>query len=182
MVAQDRERWDERYAAAGPAPAPELPEVFRPHERAFPTSGTALDVACGRGQASVWLARRGLEVWGLDVSPVAVRGARELADANGVASRCRFDVVDLDDGLPPGPPVDVIVCHLFRDARLDGALVERLAPGGLLAVAALSEVGAGPGAFRVRAGELRAAFRSLDVLADGEADGRAWLVARHARR
>lgn len=155
-----------------------LPPVFAPYGSAFPTTGTALDLACGRGPVAVWLAQRGLRVWGLDVSPVAVALARELADAYGVAARCRFDVADLDDGLPAGPPVDVVVCHLFRDPRLDTAVVERLVPGGLLAVAVLSEVGAEPGPYRARPGELLDAFAALDVVAAGEGDGQAWLVAR----
>ena len=135
-------------------------------------------MACGQGGASVWLARRGLDVLGVDVSPLAIERARELSADNGVGQRCRFEVADLDDGLPPGPPADVIVCHKFRDRRLDAAIVERLAPGGLLAVSALSEVGARPGPFRVTAGELGLAFAALEHLAEGEGDGEAWLLAR----
>jgi len=129
-------------------------------------------------RGTVWLARRGLDVWGLDVSPVAIAQARDLAARNGVGDRCRFDVVDLDDGLPAGSPVDVILCHKFRDRRLDQAIIERLAPGGLLAIAVLSEVGAAPGPFRAVAGELPAAFADLNLVAAGEAEGYAWLLAR----
>ena len=179
MSREDRLHWDERYREYGPAPdGPAPPTRFAPHERAFPTAGTALDLACGRGRAAVWLAARGLEVWGVDVSPVAVELARELADRNGVADRCTFDVVDLDGGLPEGPPVDVVLCSGFRDARLDRAIVERLAPGGLLAMAVLSEVDVGPGAYRARPGELRAAFVDLEVLVEGEGAGQAWLLGR----
>jgi SAM-dependent methyltransferase len=130
----------------------------------------------------VWLAKRGLDVWGVDVSPVAVELARTLAGAEDVADRCRFDVVDLDDGLPAGPPVDLILCHLFRDARLDEDLVARLSPGGILAIAVLSETGAGPGPFRAEPGELTAAFSPLEILASGEADGIAWLIGRRLPR
>jgi hypothetical protein len=42
----------------------------------------------------------------------------------------------------------------------------------------LSEVGEGPGPFRAPAGELRAAFGTLDVLHEVERDGEASLVAR----
>ena len=126
----------------------------------------------------MWLARRGLRVWGCDVSPAAISQARDLAHRNGTGDRCRFDVVDLDDGLPAGPPVDVILCHKFRDRRLDRAIIERLAPGGLLAIAVLSEVGAAPGPFRAAPGELPAAFAELDVVAAGEGQGHAWLLAR----
>lgn len=144
----------------------------------FPTSGQALDLACGQGLAAVWLARRGLEVWGLDVSPVAINHARDLALSSGVGDRCRLDVADLDHGLPAGPPAEVILCNRFRDRRLDETMIRRLAPGGLLAITALSEVGAAPGPFRAAAGELTAAFADLEQIAAGEADGQAWLLAK----
>lgn len=179
MTEEDRAHWDDRYARLEPAAvdAVGLPARFAPSAEAFPTAGAALDLACGQGRAAVWLARRGLDVLGIDVSAVAVNQARELAARAGVADRCRFDVWDLDDGLPPGPPAAVILCHRFRDARLDDAVVARLAPGGLLAVTALSEVGATPGRFRVAAGELPRAFAALDLLDAGEAAGEAWLLA-----
>lgn len=180
MAEADRRRWDERYTTRGAPPVDPIgaPDILTRHAAAFPSKGRALDLACGQGQAAVWLARRGLEVWGLDVSAVAVDQARDLARRSGVGDRCRFAVADFDDGLPAGPPVDVIVCHKFRDRRLDQAMVGRLKPGGLLAIVVLSEVGAAPGPFRAVAGELAAAFPGLHTLAAGEGDGQAWLLAR----
>jgi SAM-dependent methyltransferase len=180
MAEGDRRRWDERYAARGvpPANAVAPPELLARHAKEVPMAGRALDLACGPGHGAVWLARRGLNVRGVDVSPVAIDQAREVARLAGVGDRCRFEVFDLDDGLPPGPPVDVILCHKFRDRRLDAAIIDRLAPGGLLAIAALSEVGAEPGPFRAAPGELAAAFAQLEQIAAGEGDGLAWLLAR----
>lgn len=180
MSEQDRHRWEERYRsrAAPPAEAVGIPAVFAPFEDMFPTQGRALDVACGPGLASVWLARRGMEAWGVDISATAISQARDLAARSGVGDRCRFDVVDLDSGVPAGPPVDVVVCHRFRDRRLDQPIIERLAPGGLLAISALSVVGAGPGPFRVAPAELTTAFDQLEIIAAGEGDGEAWLLAR----
>jgi len=176
----DREHWDERYlqhpASLDAEPGPHA--EFSAYEDHFPTSGYALDLACGRGDVGVWLASRGLHVLGVDVSPVAIERARQLAGSQRVAGRCTFKVFDLDVGLPAGPRADVIHCRLFRDSRLDKAIIERLAPGGLLAIVVLSEVGAGPGSFRAAPGELTSAFRSLTVIGCGEADGRAWLLAR----
>lgn len=170
MGESDRQRWDERYAAKAPPSLDSVgpPGVFAGHAREFPTAGTALDLACGQGTGSVWLALRGLHVLGLDISAVAVAHARELARRAAVADRCRFDVVDLDNGLPAGAPADVILCCKFRDRRLDRAIIERLAPGGLLAIAALSEVGASAGPFRAAPGELTAAFAELTPIAAGE--------------
>ena len=176
----DRDRWDRRYASL-PAVTPEkicLPVVFQPFSHLFPTAGTAWDLACGRARAAIWLAQRGMTVSGYDVSPVAVAEARLLARRYGCAARTRFAVADLDDGLPPGDPVDVVLCLNFRDPRLDEPMQSRVRRGGLLAISALSEVGAGPGRYRVAPGELARAFDALDVLACGEADGQAWLLAR----
>jgi 2-polyprenyl-3-methyl-5-hydroxy-6-metoxy-1,4-benzoquinol methylase len=177
---RDRIRWDKSYAssaspsvdAAGPA------SVFMPYLDIFPTAGRALDVACGQGLGAVWLAHRGLDVWGVDVSEMALDQARDFARRNGVENRCRFDVIDLDHGLPTGPTVDVIYCNRFRDHRLDHSMIERLAPRGLLAITALSQVGGTPGPFRVAPGELRTAFADLELVAADEGGGQAWLLAR----
>jgi SAM-dependent methyltransferase len=183
VAEQDRRRWDEQHASLEPASvgAVEPPGVFAAYVEVFPTTGRALDLACGRGLGTVWLARRGLEVLGLDISPVAIAQARDLAQRSGVGDRCRFETADFDDGLPAGPPVDVILCHKFRDRSLDRAIIARLAPGGLLAIAVLGEVGAAPGPYRAVAGELAAAFAELDLVAAGEGKGRAWLLARAGR-
>ena len=141
-------------------------------------------MACGDGSSAAWLAARGLDVLALDVSPVAVGLGRRLVEELGVTGSCRFEVVDLDAGLPPGPPVDVVLCHLFTDPSLDRALVERLRPGGFLAVAVLSEVGAAPGRFRAAPGELVARFAGVEdlvVLDAAEAGGVARLLARRGR-
>ena len=183
MSDQDRDHWDDRYRETRVAPIGDHgpPPALMPAAHLIPSTGSALEIACGRGRAAVWLAMRGIQVWGVDVSPVAIRLARRLARSNAVADHCRFDVFDLDGGLPEGPPVDLILCHLFRDPRLDQAIIERLSPGGILAIAVLSEVDAGPGPFRAAPGELTAAFSPLEILASGEATGTAWLVGERAQ-
>ncbi|BBX09887.1 class I SAM-dependent methyltransferase [Mycolicibacterium aichiense] len=180
MAEADGVRWDGKYSGRTAGP-PCLPEVFVPYSDEFPIAGHAVELACGFGQASVWLAERGLTVEGVDVSAVAIEQAQGLAARHGVSNRCAFSVTDLDDGLPPGPPAAVILCHRFRDPTLYPAIGDRLAAGGLLAISVLSEVGAERGPFRARRGELRDAFAGLRSLAAGEGDGQAWLLARRPR-
>lgn len=177
MSDADRERWDARHATSAQA-RPALPHVFERFERLFPTRGHALEIACGLGSAALWLARRGLDVDAVDVSPVAIARAQAFQARQPVAARVRFAVYDLDQGLPHGAPVDVLLCCNFRAPHLYPAMARRLAPGGLLAVTTLSRVGAIGGAYRAEPGELHAAFRHLATLAEGERDGRAWLLAR----
>lgn len=179
MASTDRARWDETYRARsddlGP---PELPSRFAEHAELLAAAGTALEIACGAGRTAVWLAEQGVQVTAYDISPVAVAQARELATERRVQDGCRFEVADFDDGLPDGDAVDVVVCNLFRDERLDQPIIDRLRPGGVLAMAALSEVGAEPGRFRVAPGALPQAFASLEEVASDEGDGVAWLIAR----
>ena len=181
MTEEDRLRWDARHSADSGSSEPENcgpPAVFAPYEQLFPRAGFALDLACGRGATSVWLATLGLDVCGVDISRVALERARRLAISHGMSGRCRFQLADLDWGLPSSPPAVVVLCHMFRDRRLYRPTVERLKEGGLLAIAVLSEVDAQPGPFRACVGELKTEFEDLAVIADGEGEGRAWLLAR----
>jgi len=178
MAESDQNRWDERYASADAPSTAELPLAFADFAVEFASTTNALEIACGAGRASVWLAQQGVHVTGYDISAVAIGQAMSLANDHGVADRCSFETADLDAGIPAGPPVDLIICHLFRDSRLDQSMLDRLLSGGLVAVAALSEVGAAPGRFRVPAGELTTAFEACDLLGHGEGDGVAWIVGR----
>ena len=53
----------------------------------------AVDLGCGAGNYAVWLATRGYEVTGIDLSPAALEHARRLAGAAGVS--CDFVAADL---------------------------------------------------------------------------------------
>jgi 2-polyprenyl-3-methyl-5-hydroxy-6-metoxy-1,4-benzoquinol methylase len=179
----DRERWDARHRAveqAGPAAGPMPPDALRGREHLVPGGGRALEVACGRGSVSVWLAARGFTVDAVDVSEVALAGGAALAERHGVGDRLRWWAHDLDAGLPAGcaGPYDAVVCQRFRDPALYPVLAGLLAPGGLLVLTVLSEVDDAPGAFRARPGELADAFGGLSVLDHRERDGEASLLAR----
>lgn len=179
MSARDRERWDARHAAAtSDVPAP--PDALRGRADLLPPAGRALEVACGRGAVAVWLAEQGFTVDAIDISPAGLAAAARLAARHGVETRVRWWAHDLDGGLPADctGPYQVIVCQRFRDPSHYVELAGRLAPGGLLAITVLSEVGAGPGSFRAVPGELAAAFGRWPVLIEWERAGEAGLVVR----
>ena len=106
MSEADRERWDARHAVAVDV-APQPPDAVRGREHLVPTSGRALDVACGRGAVAVWLARRGLTVDAVDVSGVALAAGAAL----GAGLPIRWCAHDLDTGLPDPGPYEMIVCQ-----------------------------------------------------------------------
>jgi SAM-dependent methyltransferase len=164
-----------------PEPLAERPDLLD----LVPRAGVAVDIACGPGAQTVWLAERGLTVTALDVSPVAVRLVRDAAAVRQLDDRVEAVVADLDAGLPLAAPTmaEVIVCQRFRQPALYDQIVDRLAPGGLAFVTVLSRVGAtDPGPFHAPEGELAEAFTrpGLDVLHLLEADGTATVVVQRA--
>lgn len=62
--------------------------------------GSFLDLGCGAGQNSIWLAQRGWAVTGVDIAPSAIRLATEAADEMHVTAS--FVVADLAEWVPEG--------------------------------------------------------------------------------
>ncbi len=78
------EAWDHRYSGDEQVWSGN-PNIALVAEVAGLTPGAALDVGCGEGADSVWLAELGWQVTALDVSGVALDRARRAAEARGVA-------------------------------------------------------------------------------------------------
>nr|WP_240796730.1 class I SAM-dependent methyltransferase [Streptomyces sp. RFCAC02] len=101
--------------------------------------GRALDLGCGEGADTVWLARRGWRVTGVDISRVALeRAARHAADA-GVTDRIEWQQHDLGESFPEGSfdLVSAQFLHSWSDMprdRILRAAAAAVAPGGTLLI------------------------------------------------
>lgn len=71
------------------------PEIVRLIEADGLPPGQALDIGCGTGTTSIYLAQKGWHALGLDFVPRAVRMARTKASEAGVLERLRFETVDI---------------------------------------------------------------------------------------
>ncbi len=96
-----REHLDQDHGAA----SRQRPEILRQidwlwSKLALRPGARLLDITCGPGLYAVELARRGVDVTGIDFSPASVAYARGLAEAQGVAGRCRFVQADVRAELP----------------------------------------------------------------------------------
>ncbi len=54
-----------------------------------------LDSGCGEGRNSIYLAKQGFRVYGLDISAVAIEKAREWAEREGLIDKIWFEVGDV---------------------------------------------------------------------------------------
>jgi SAM-dependent methyltransferase len=136
----DADFWDERYSASE--------QVWSGHVNAALSSeaeslapGRALDVGCGEGGDALWLAERGWDVLGVDVSQVALGRAAARADEVGLADRTRWELRDLLAWSPPVESFDLVCAafiHLPTDDRRTAyaGLAAAVAPGGSLLIVA----------------------------------------------
>ena len=99
-------------------------------ESSFPNAGVALDLACGLGRHSLWLASRSWRVWGVDLSEVAIRKLNQAALEFNVS--LDLFVGDASEYKFGSSQFDLIVLFYHADRNLFPKVVSALKPGGLL--------------------------------------------------
>lgn len=137
-----QERGQERAGAApeeSPQPAPPNPHVMRETARLAP--GTALDAGCGTGAEALWLAERGWQVVGADISAAALAQASAQAAALPVTRSAAGSVTWIEADLvswDPEKKFDLVVTSYAHPAIPQLAFYRRLsewvAPGGTLLI------------------------------------------------
>lgn len=70
-----------------------------------------LDIGCGNGQYSVLLALLGASVSGIDISPIGIKIAKDMASINGVCQLCDFSVQNASCMDFPDETFDIILLH-----------------------------------------------------------------------
>jgi 2-polyprenyl-3-methyl-5-hydroxy-6-metoxy-1,4-benzoquinol methylase len=82
MSQDDREKWDKQHGKTNGSQYPSefLRQMIDADSWLLPR-GKALDIACGKGRNSLYLAARGFEVVAIDISPIALDQGRRDAEA-----------------------------------------------------------------------------------------------------
>jgi SAM-dependent methyltransferase len=118
--------WDARYRES-PGPA-EPSDLLVSLGHLLPKRGRALDIACGSGRNSIWLAQRGLDVVGVDFAAEALRLGRELATRHGCSvTWLQNDVESFQFEISA---YDIIACFNYRSPTLYPGVHRALRPGG----------------------------------------------------
>lgn len=177
MSATDRQRWNEKYARRPAATINKADDwLIEAHDTIaqttpdVTTAGRALDLACGLGHNSLWLARHGWHVDGVDISAVGLGQAEHLlTETNTVVS---WVEADLDNWQPPPESYDLAIVFRFLDRVTVPQIVNTsLKPGGWLIYEtfAASELDRPDGhirnpAFTLSPGELRVIFSEFEIV------------------
>jgi ubiquinone/menaquinone biosynthesis C-methylase UbiE len=159
-----RDRFTTRYD--GPPPPWDIGHAQPDLVAAFDElglTGSALDLGCGTGENALELARRGLDVWGLDSTPAAIAAAEKKREDRGLAAT--FVLGDALDLAPLGRTFDTVLdCGLFHVLEEDERaaylreLEKVLRPGGRHLMLGFATNPSGPGPRGYSAEELRGYF------------------------
>jgi SAM-dependent methyltransferase len=131
--------WEQRYASServwsGRANQT-LVDVVAPL-----SPGRSLDLGCGEGGDTIWLAQNGWQATGVDISPSAIARARAAAAAFGLGpDRATFEVADLETAADAAHYDLVTACFLQSPVALSRERIlrqaaSRVSPGGHLLI------------------------------------------------
>lgn len=122
--------WNERYQMKS-SQALE-PEPFLMDHLSHLKPGSVLDIACGDGRHSIFLAQKGFDVTGLDFSKIALGRLRKVADTK----KLNIETIEMDlstnEGFSSLKKFDnLIVIHFKLSDLLLDQIPNLLNPGGL---------------------------------------------------
>ena len=128
---KDKSRWDKKYDTEtyifGKTPIPFLVENLDLLPR-----GKTLDIAMGEGRNGVYLATKGFDVLGVDISEKGLQKAHQLAEAQNAKIETR--VVDLESHTLEKNAYDLILCTYYMQRDLFPQFMDALKPGGMALV------------------------------------------------
>lgn len=139
------EFWDEKFTADSQAASTGSTSVFGGHpnptikqqveviRKGFSGTPRALDLGCGRGRHTVWLAQHGWDTTGMDFSHVGLEHTAEALAAEGLSAKLVQQ--DLAQWQPEPGSFELIVAAFIHLPRKDQehlwrAVAEALTPGG----------------------------------------------------
>ena len=123
------DKWNAVYSQSEPIFYPAA-SVLTENDFLLPSTGTALDLACGFGANAVFFAERGWAVTAWDISLIAIDKLMTYAVRQGLNINACQEKIVIESFTKCS--FDVIVVSRFLDRTLSDAIIGALKPDGLL--------------------------------------------------
>jgi len=122
MSISDKNKWNQKYKSNPKMPTNiiDIVKEYAPLAK----GKDALDIACGMGRHSIYLASLGFRVEALDISPIALKSLNEIENIT-------TKEVDFDNYQLQKDRYDLIVCVNFLNRKLFPQIFNALKSGGL---------------------------------------------------
>jgi SAM-dependent methyltransferase len=129
MAQKDKEKWDKKYNETprlmkDRTPSPKVVEAIK-----YARGKKALEIACGTGRNSIFLAENGFEVEAFDISEVAINHLNKLNIKNLTAIQ-----KDLEEFKPQKNNYDLIVQTNYLDRKIFPNLKNALKKDGIIII------------------------------------------------
>lgn len=123
MALEDKFRWNKKYLDNHPISDEPIDLVRYYHVLAH--RGLALDLACGKGRHSKFLAHNEFRVDALDISEIAL-------DAIAHNDNIHLQSVDLDTHLLEHDRYDLVVCTYYLNRKIFPSIMQSMRSGAIL--------------------------------------------------
>jgi len=134
MAQKDQIKWDRKYLDNPTLLQRTTPSAIIEKYIDIAPKGRALDIACGTGRNSIYLASRGYIVDALDISAVALQELTQHLEKITDISKVHTKLVDLDEYRLEQNQYELIVIVNFLDRGLISTLKEALKKGGIFII------------------------------------------------
>lgn len=164
---EDKKRWNEKYLVA---PMPEETSEILINYISFAKKGRALDIACGMGRNTHYLADHGFTVDAVDLSDYALKQVRDADNINKIDA-------DLDTYVFKENTYDLILKVNYLDRKMFIPIIKALKKEGVFIYETFVKTPSGDGYhnptnpdFHLDLDELPKAFSALDIISYEEKD------------
>jgi SAM-dependent methyltransferase len=159
MAQEDKERWDKKYQNN---PIPNIPIQLLTQYAHLANKGKALDIACGMGRHSRYLASQGFEVDALDISSIAIDSLQNIPNINPKE-------VDFDTYILPADSYNLIFCSYFLKRELFPQIIDAMQDNAILIYETFlyhpdNDNAPSNRSFLLEIGELKEAFKSCEII------------------
>ena len=127
MSEEKREKWNYHYKTLKDTGS--VADVLKENVSLLPSDGVALDIACGTGANSFFLASLGMEVKAWDFSETAIDSIKSLLTSDEKISP---EEIEISSSSFDNLQFNLILCCHYLDRAISRAIYNATAPGGLI--------------------------------------------------
>ncbi len=169
MSTADIKKWNGKYRSSDIISAVEPDEELVFYQSILPQQGAALDLACGLGKNTLFLAQHGLMVTALDASREGLKKLEKSAKTFHLEERITLLEADLDYFTLAESCFDLILVVRYLNRALFDGIEQALKPGGLLIYKTfnhnmLQKMSEFNPAYTIETAELIAGFPGLNIV------------------
>ncbi len=118
MSQYDQQKWNKKFSEKSELLKPREASLYLQKLELKGEDKIALDLACGAGRHTLYLAQQGFKVFALDISKVALNAVDQRVEKEGLSAKVNTSYTDLDDFSPEIALYDIIVISNFLDTDL----------------------------------------------------------------